>query len=232
MPQPKVKLDESRLDLRAFVAGYSRLCAPRDNRAAAPTYFLMYLGLGLLINYLPIWISATQPLGVTLFGQPLAIFGLPVDFIATLFSVGGLASVIIGPWAGGLSDRAGRKPMILASCVGLGLVTLSVTYVVGDSRWALYPIYVAIMGFFALRASPLQALLTALVPGRQRGTLMSLVIAVGQIGTGAGAAVAGFLYEGSGFRAVTFASAATVVLLAWVVWRYLPEPTGQAVAAS
>ena len=228
VPQPKVKLDESRLDLPAFLAGYASLLRSGDNRAAAVTYFLMNLGLGLLIAYLPIWISATQPLGVSLFGEPLAVFGLPIDFIATLFSVGGLASVLIGPWAGGLSDRTGRKPMILVSCIGLGLVTLGLTYVVGEARWALYPIYIAIMGFFALRASPLQALLTALVPGRQRGTLMSLVIAVGQIGTGVGGILAGALYGAWGFRSVTFASAATVVVLAWVVWRYLPEPTGQA----
>lgn len=231
VPQPKVKLDESRLDLPAFLAGYASLLRSGDNRAAAVTYFLMYLGLGLLIAYLPIWISATQPLGVSLFGEPLAVFGLPIDFIAALFSVGGLASVLIGPWAGGLSDRAGRKPIILVSCIGLGLVTLALTFVVQESRWVLYPIYIAIMGFFALRASPLQALLTALVPGRQRGTLMSLVIAVGQIGTGMGGIVAGVLYGSWGFRSVTFASAATVVLLAWVVWRYLPEPTGQAVEA-
>ncbi|MEM6327346.1 MAG: MFS transporter [Bacteroidota bacterium] len=225
VPQPNVRLDESRLDLREYVSGYARLLAEAGTRAAALTYFLMYLSLGLFIAFLPQWITDTQPLDVHLFGEPLALGGLPVDFIAALFSVGGLASVVIGPWAGGLSDRAGRKPIILASCVGLIVVTASVTYVVGDARWVLYPIYVAVMGLFALRASPLQALLTALVPGRQRGTLMSFVIAIGQIGTGAGALMAGLLYAGLGFRAVTFVSAATVVAMAVVVWRALPEPT-------
>ena len=228
VPQPRVKLDETRMTLTRFVRGYATLLHSPDNRSAAVTYFLMYLGLGLLVAYLPIWISQTYPLGVSLFGEPLTVFGLPIDFIATLFAVGGLASVFIGPWAGSLSDRTGRKPMILASCIGLGVVTLALTYVVRE-RWVLYPIYIAIMGLFALRASPLQTLLTALVPGRQRGTLMSLVIAVGQIGTGAGAVAAGFLYEAWGYRSVTFASAATVAGLAFVVWRYLPEPTAQAV---
>ena len=228
VPQPRVVLDETRLNVAEFVKGYKRILDSADNRAAAVTYFLMYLGLGLLISYLAIWISATYPLDVSLFGKPLTLFGLPIDFIATLFSIGGLASVFIGPWAGGLSDRTGRKPMILISCIGLGVVTLALTYVVQE-RWMLYIVYIAIMGFFALRASPLQALLTALVPGRQRGTLMSLVIAVGQIGTGAGAVLAGLIYETWGYRSVTFASAATVVALAYVVWKYLPEPTEQAV---
>ncbi|MEM1054604.1 MAG: MFS transporter [Bacteroidota bacterium] len=232
VPQPDVKLDESRLDAKEFVLGYLRLLGDAGNRAAALTYFLMYLSLGLFIAFLPQWITDTQPLDVILFGKPVTLGGLPVDFIAMLFSVGGLASIVIGPWAGGLSDRAGRKPIILASCIGLLLVTVSVTYLVGpDSRWALYPIYVAVMALFALRASPLQALLTALVPGRQRGTLMSLVIAVGQIGTGAGAVLAGMVYAGAGFRTVTFISAATILVMALVVWWALPEPTADATLA-
>lgn len=231
VPQPDVRLSEKRLDVREYVSGYWRILRDAGNRAAAVTYFLMYLGLGLFVAFLPQWITDTQPLAVSLFGKPLALGGLPVDFIATLFSVGGLASIVIGPWAGALSDRSGRKPIILFSCLGLGLVMLSVTYLVGDERWVLYPIYAAVMGLFALRASPLQALLTALVPGHQRGTLMSLVIAVGQIGTGAGAAIAGALYADHGFRLVSIVATSTVVALAWVVWRYLPEPDGQAVAA-
>ena len=227
VPQPKVALDESRLGLRSFLGGYGALLRDAGNRAAAAVYFLMYLGLGLLVAFLPVWISDTQELGVALFGRPLTLGGLPLDFIATLFSVGGLASVVIGPWAGSLSDRVGRKPMILASCLGLGAVTLVIPFA-GEPRWTLYVVYVVVMGLFALRASPLQALLTALVPGRQRGTLMSLVIAVGQIGTGLGAVVAGVLYARWGFGTVAVASAATVVALAWAVWRFLPEPTGQA----
>ena len=224
VPQPDVRLEESRMSARAFARGYRQILADAGNRAAAGTYFLMYLGLGLFVAMLPQWVTDTQPLAVELWGEPLTLFGLPIDFIATLFSVGGLASIVIGPWAGDLSDRAGRKPIILVSCVGLGLVMASVTYLVGDARWSLYPIYVATMGLFALRASPLQALITALVPGHQRGTLMSLVIAVGQIGTGAGAAIAGLLYEAEGFRPVSLLAASTVVALAWVVWRHLPEP--------
>lgn len=230
VPQPDVELDESRLGLRAFVVGYADLLSDAGNRAAALTYFLMYLGLGLFIAFLPQWVTDTQPLDVSLFGEPLALFGLPIDFIATLFFIGGMASIVIGPWAGSLSDRAGRKPIILASCLGLAVVTVAVTYVVGP-RWALYPIYVAVMGLFALRASPLQALMTALVPGRQRGTLMSFVIAIGQIGTGLGALLAGVIYADAGFRTVTFASTATVLVMAVVVWWALPEPTEDAVAA-
>jgi predicted MFS family arabinose efflux permease len=80
------------------------------------------------------------------------------------------------------------------------------------------------MALFAMRMSPLQALLTALVPDRLRGTLLSLTIATGQIGTGLGASLAGITYAGWGYRATTWLSAVTILLMALLVWGYLPEP--------
>ena len=95
-----------------------------------------------------------------------------------------------------------------------------------------YPLYIGIMGFFSLRMAPLQALLTALVPGRQRGAFLSLTIAVGQIGTGAGAALGGVLYANLGYAANTTASTVMILLMAVLVWLWLPEPTEQATDAS
>jgi predicted MFS family arabinose efflux permease len=187
----------------------------------------MYFGLGLLIVYLPQWLTGQFPLDIEIGGQPLLLFGMPVDFIAALFAVGGVVSVLTSPVAGALSDRIGRKPLILASCFGLAVVTLLVTYVV-TVRWRAYPLYVAIMLLFALRMTPLQALLTALVPARQRGTLLSLTIAVGQIGTGIGASLGGVLYAELGYRANTFVSAVSILLMAALVWRFLPEPAHDA----
>jgi predicted MFS family arabinose efflux permease len=225
VPQPDVER-EGRLSLRDTLLRYPRLLGQRDARVAAATYFLMYLSLGLLVVYLPQWLTEHFPMAVVLFGHPLRLFGLDVDFIATLFLVGGAASVVAGPAAGTLSDRIGRKPLILASCLGLAAVTVAVTYFV-TARWMAYPLYVAIMVLFAMRMTPLQALLTALVPGKQRGSLLSLTIAVGQVGTALGAALGGAIYEGAGYRTNTFASAALILLLALLVWRALPEPAGE-----
>ncbi|NNF58520.1 MAG: MFS transporter [Rhodothermaceae bacterium] len=227
VPQPDVERESKRMTVAGTLKRYAGLLGQRDALTAAATYFLMYFGLGLLVVYLPQWLTEQFPLEIALFGKPLTLFGLPVDFIATLFGVGGLISVIASPMAGTLSDRIGRKPLILASCIGLALVTVLVTYLV-TVRWRAYPLYMAIMLLFAMRMTPLQALLTALVPARQRGTLLSLTIAVGQIGTGLGASLGGILYASSGYRMTTMASAASIVLMALLVWRFLPEPTADA----
>jgi len=223
VPQPDVQRETSRMTVSGSLRRYAALLAVPSVRAASATYFLMYLSLGLLVIYLPQWLTESFPLGIELRGQPLVIGGFPIDFIAMLFMVGGFASVVTGPYAGTLSDRIGRKPLIIISCVGLAAVTVAVTFLVTE-RWIAYPVYVAIMILFAMRMSPLQALLTGLVPDQLRGTLLSLAIAIGQIGTGLGAAMAGGLYQSYGYREATLASGAAIALLAWIVWRYLPEP--------
>ena len=223
VPQPDVELEPTRVTVMGSLRRYRDLLKVRSVRVAALTFFLMYLSLSLLIVYLPQWLTANFPLDIELFGEPLRIAGANIDFIATLFLVGGTASVLTGPAAGTLSDRIGRKPLILASCIGLAIVTATLTYAVTE-RWVAYPLYVFIMGLFSMRMSPLQALLTALVPDRLRGTLMSLTIALGQIGTGLGASVAGATYAGWGYRSTTLLSSAVIVVMAWLVWRYLPEP--------
>ena len=53
---------------------------------------------------------------------------------------------------------------------------------------------------------------------------MSLAVALGQIGFALGAAVAGPVYTGLGYTSNTVAAAAAVLLMALLVWRFLPEP--------
>jgi predicted MFS family arabinose efflux permease len=83
---------------------------------------------------------------------------------------------------------------------------------------------VAFLAQLAARASPLQALLTEVVPEEQRGSVMSLAMAAGQLGFGAGGAIASPAYGMYRHVSNTVIGAASVVLTALLVWRLLPEP--------
>jgi predicted MFS family arabinose efflux permease len=148
-----------------------------------------------------------------------------------LFFVGGIANVLSSPVAGKLSDSLGRKPLIIASCIGLGVVMVMTTYVI-EGIWTAYILFALAMVMFALRISPLQSLMTALVPDERRGMLMSLAIAVGQVGMGLGSGVAGVTYTEFGYVSNTLLATGAIAVMALLVRFGLPEPGGEAFAVA
>ena len=212
VPQPDVTRDEDQLSVRSAIVKYRALLDQGPVRSVSIVYMLMFLSLGLFVIYLPTWLEKD--------------IGVSGTDIATLFFVGGVANVLSSPVAGKLSDSLGRKPLIIASCVGLGLVMVMTSYVI-HGIWTAYILFALAMIMFALRISPLQSLMTALVPDERRGMLMSLAIAVGQIGMGLGSALAGVTYTEFGYASNTFLATAAIVVMAVMVRYYLPEPTGQ-----
>ncbi|MBW3670095.1 MAG: hypothetical protein KY432_00325, partial [Acidobacteria bacterium] len=74
-----------------------------------------------------------------------------------------------------------------------------------------------------------QRLLSALVSGGRRGILMSLAVAVGQIGIGISGAIAGPTYTQYGYVSNSVLAAIAISLMALMVWKRLPEPEGDEV---
>lgn len=209
VPQPEVKRDTSRLSIGGSLIKYGELLTQRPVIVASLAYLLMYGSIGLYIVYLPLWMETEV--------------GITKNQIASLFFVGGIANVIAGPLAGRVSDTMGRKPLIITSCLGMSALMLATTTVVTNA-WYAYLIFGLSMVMVALRISPLQSLMTALVPSVRRGMLMSLAVAIGQVGMSVSASVSGFLYESRGFFANTAAASFTILLMAVLVHKLLPEP--------
>ena len=209
VPQPDVERTQGKLTLSRAVRGYRELLAERQVRAAAMAYFMMFFGMSLFIVYLPYWLEQT------LDATPNAI--------ATLFVAGGVANVLTGPQAGKLSDRIGRKRIIILSCVGLSVVMLMTTVAI-RAFWMAYIFYFVTMVLVAMRISPFSALLTAMVSDERRGSLMSFTVALGQAGFALGAALAGPLYTRFGYGSNTVVGAASVLFMAAIVAYLVPEP--------
>ena len=193
------------------VSDYKAMLARPEIRAASLAFFMMFLGVSLFIVFMPTWLERSV--------------GATPNQIAIMFLVGGVANVLSGPQAGKLSDRIGRKIIILLSCVGLSIVMALTTFVVRDVRMA-YPMFFLTMILVAMRISPFSAMLTAMVSDERRGSLMSLTIALGQVGFAVGAAVAGPLFVKFGYFSNTILGAVFVLAMGVIVWVAVPEPDG------
>ncbi len=218
VPQPAVQRSRERLTVGSALAGYVALLGQRQVLGASLAYATMFFAVSCFVIYMPTWAEQT--------------LGMDANAIALLFVVGGTASVAFGPRAGKLSDRLGRKPLIVLSCVGTAVLFAATTFLVGRP-FGLYVLFFVSMVLLAMRLSPFQALLTALVDDRRRGTLMSLVVAIGQLGGGLGAALAGPLYAKVGYLGCTLLAAGSILLTGLLVLAWIPEParTGAATRA-
>jgi predicted MFS family arabinose efflux permease len=73
------------------------------------------------------------------------------------------------------------------------------------------------------RVSPLLALMSEMVEGDRRGSLLSLTNGIGQLGLAAGSAVSGPIYETLGYRANTLISMTTGLLVVLLIATRLRE---------
>lgn len=209
VPQPDVELSTDKITFSGSFRKYGDLLRRPEVRAVALAYVVMFLSVSIFIVYLPTWLEDT--------------FGVSGTAIASLFFVGGIANVITGPIAGRISDRIGRKSMIIISCLGLSLVMGLTTYVITDF-WIAYLLFFITMVLIAMRISPFQALSTQLIKSNNRGSLMSLLVAIGQVGYGLGGAVAGPFYVKYGYVSNTIIGTVMILVMAYIVWRHVPEP--------
>ena len=209
VPQPNVERDANRLTIGRALKNYWKLLHEQYVLPAAIVYLLMFFSIGVYVIYLPTWLED--------------FVGISSNQIALLFLVGGIANVITGPNAGTISDKVGRKPLVLVSCIGFAVVMIGTTYLTTGVISA-YILFALAMVAVALRISPLQSLMSALVPAQRRGMLMSLAISIGQIGMGIASFVAGILYTQYGYLSNTILGAVAILLMAWMVQKMLPEP--------
>lgn len=209
LPQPDVPRRAEPLTVRGALATYSDLLHRKVVLAASAAFFTMFFSLGLYVIFLPTWLE-----------RSLQVSGAS---IASLFLVGGLANVISGPLAGRMSDIVGRKPLIVTSCWALGILMVLTPYLISSMAIA-YVFFAVAMALVAMRISPMQSLLTELVTADRRGALMSLTVAIGQIGIGIGSALAGPAYTRWGYESNTLAAAVAILATAAVVYHWIPEP--------
>jgi predicted MFS family arabinose efflux permease len=198
---------EERFTLRHIFDSYRSIHRQRAATAAMLSNLLTFTAVNVYLIYLPAWLERT-----------LAFSSAQM---ATMFFIGGTASVLASPLVGRISDHLGQRSLIVGAHVMMGLVAALTTLLAG-SIWSAYLVFTVMMFVVAVRNIPFYSLLTMLVPDRQRGTLVSVSHSAGQIGMGLGGIIAGPVYTGHGFPGNCMAAALIAAALVVIVQRWFP----------
>ena len=208
VPQPTVTRMRERLTVGGAVRTYCRMLTTAPTSSATAAYAMMFVSIAFYVIYLFLWLETT--------------FGVQGSDIAKLFLVGGVASVMIGPFAGQFSDRIGRKAVIFWACIGSAILMAATTFVM-VSFWIAYPIFFLSMLLMAARMGPFQALMSEIVSDERRGAMMSMSIALGQVAMGIAGGIAGLAYTEYGYLSCTILGAASMLAMGFLVRYGMPE---------
>lgn len=147
-------------------------------------------------------------------------YGLSTDWIGLIFLFSGLGALLGSPLAGYLSDRAGKRGVVVVSGLVMAGLLAAIPWITGL-------LSVVFAGFIltgiagAFRHAPLQALVTAMASDEERGSLIALKNTVAEFGIAGGTALCGVLYVVFGYPSVgaacgVMAAAASFIILIWV----------------
>ncbi len=173
------------------------------------TLFLDILGIGLIVPILPKLVETLQ-------GGSVAAASHTYGLLAALY---GLMQFICSPLLGSLSDRFGRRPVILASLFGSGLDYLLLAFA-PNLTW--FFIGRLIAGVTGANFSAATAYIADISPPEKRAANFGIIGAAFGLGFIAGPALGGWL--GNDNLRMPFFVAAGLTLLNWLYGLFvLPE---------
>jgi predicted MFS family arabinose efflux permease len=129
------------------------------------------------------------------FGSAFAInnLGVTPHELPVLFMSSGIASLIIMPLVGKLSDRIDKYKLYVIAALCTMIVVIGYTHLSVEPLWFIIMFNVVMMACIFSRMIPATALTTAIPDMQDRGAFMSINASLQQIAGGIAAAVAGMI---------------------------------------
>jgi predicted MFS family arabinose efflux permease len=179
-----------------------------DRLSGMAAAFLTSGGIVGFLTYIGAWLNS--------------VHGVSVERIGLLFMFAGIGAVVASPFSGWLSDRAGKRTVIIFANLVLALLFI----VVARMNWGMGLVAaVAVLSIAAsARQAPLHALSTEIVGTEIRGEYIALRNAASQMGIAAVAAISSSVFDSAGFAGVSLVAAA-VTLLIPICCIWLKEPS-------
>ena len=169
------------------------------------TLFVVMLGFGLVIPILPFYMES------------MGAGGTEMGLLVTIYAI---MRLIFGPLWGVLSDRIGRKPVLMIGVLGYGITMLFFGF--ATKLWMMF-LARALSGVLSSATSPTtMAYIGDSTESKDRSKGMGILGAVIGIGTILGPAAGGFLGSVS-YSTPFFIAAGMSFLALLLVWILLPE---------
>lgn len=173
--------------------------------------FIDRLGGALLFPFFALYITSKFGVGMT-----------EVGILFALFSVSSFAGVLLG---GALSDRMGRKGIVIFSLLSTSISSVIMGLV--DSLSAFFTLAL-IVGIFTDAGHPAyQAMVADLLPEEKRAEGFGIIRVVFNLSVAIGPAIGGFLATRS-YLALFITDAVISLISAVIIWRAMPETKPQA----
>ncbi len=167
--------------------------------------FVVMLGYGIVVPILPFYIESMGAGGTEL--------GLLVASYAVM-------RLIFGPIWGSLSDRIGRRPVLIIGILGYAITM--VWFGLATRLWMLFAARI-LSGILSSATAPTtMAYIGDSTSAKQRGGGMGMLGAAGGVGSIAGPALGGFL-AGESLSTPFFIAGGLALLSLLLAWRFLPE---------
>jgi MFS transporter, DHA1 family, multidrug resistance protein len=178
---------------------------------AAATQFVTLIGFGLSMPFIPLYVQA---LGVH-DRVDVAVWS------GVLAGSAALSMAVLAPVWGALSDRYGRKPMLVRSMLGGAVVIAAMGYV-GDV-WQLLGLRL-IQGAVTGSQAAAAALVASVVPASEAGFALGLIATAVQVGNTVGPAIGGITVDSLGFRGSFLAGGLMLLIGGLMAVFWVDEP--------
>ena len=146
--------------------------------------------------------------------------GLSRTQIGLLYMVGSAMGVFFAPYLGGLSDRLGRKRVLLLCMISFAFVFIFFSLVRNFSQ--ALPIYALEGASWVAMGATVPALIADISPPEKRGWAMGVYERAWSLGWMAGPPLGGFLSDLIGFR-LTFILGATLIFIGAIYFGLKPS---------